>query len=306
MLLANLSLDLDNSWAYLRAAGHADWESHPGYFHIAIPRIVQLLGELQLPLTTFIVGRDLELDQVEWIKQLASLKSHEYGNHSYNHLPWLHTLPPADLEWEIDRTSDLIEQQLGQRPVGFRGPGFSCPPELLSLLAQRGFVYDASLFPTSVAPLARAYFLLRSRLTEEQKAAAAKLYGGWKSAFQPNKPFRRSVDQRSLWELPVTVMPITRTPIHFSYFTFLASFSPVIAKAYFRSALALCQLTRTPISLLLHPPDFLCEQDEPRLGYLPGMKLPLAQKLNLVRWALTKVKAQYTVLSMREHAAALR
>ncbi len=157
MLLANLSLDLDNSWAYLRAAGHDDWRTHPGYFHIAIPRIVALLNELKLPLTTFVVGRDLELDQVSWIEQLTTLSDCEFGNHSFNHLPWMHTLPPDELRFEIDRTSELIKQRLGMQPIGFRGPGFSCPPELLGVLAARGFSYDASMFPTSVAPLARAY-----------------------------------------------------------------------------------------------------------------------------------------------------
>ncbi len=121
MLLANLSLDLDNSWAYLRAAGHSDWNTHPGYFHIAIPRIVALLDELNLPLTTFVVGRDLELDQVSSIQQLATLQDSEFGNHSFNHLPWLHTLPHAELTFEIDRTNELIKQKLGMQPIGFRG-----------------------------------------------------------------------------------------------------------------------------------------------------------------------------------------
>ncbi len=301
MLLANLSLDLDNSWAYLRAAGHNDWDTHPGYFHIAIPRIVALLDELNLPLTTFVVGRDLELDQISNIQELATLQDFEFGNHSFNHLPWLHTLPHAELTFEIDRTNELIKQKLGMQPIGFRGPGFSCPPELLSVLAARGFLYDASTFPTSVAPLARAYFMLRSRLNAEQKAAAAKLYGGWTSAFKPNKPFIRQVEQQSLWELPVTVMPLTRTPIHFSYFTFLASFSKVAAKAYFKLALALCRATTTPLSLLLHPPDFMTKEDEPRLSYLPGMKLPLDDKLDLIRWALRKVQKHFKVLTMRQH-----
>ncbi len=112
--------------------------------------------------------------------------------------------------------------------------------------------------------------MLRSRLNAEQRATAAKLYGGWSSAFKPNKPFIRHVNQQSLWELPVTVMPLTRTPIHFSYFTFLASFSKAAAKAYFNLTLALCRSTRTPLSLLLHPPDFMTQADEPRLSYLPA------------------------------------
>ena len=29
--IASLSMDLDNKWAYLRAAGVSDWDKRPGY-----------------------------------------------------------------------------------------------------------------------------------------------------------------------------------------------------------------------------------------------------------------------------------
>ncbi|MGV3483619.1 MAG: polysaccharide deacetylase family protein, partial [Planctomycetaceae bacterium] len=223
---ANLSLDLDNKWAYLRAAGRTDWAERPGYFAAVVPRIVEMLGELRLPLTVFVVGRDLESsDDVRAIETFQALPNLEFANHSYNHLPWLHTMADSDVEAEIDRTSAALETQLGTRPIGFRGPGFSCPPTVLRVLASRGFAYDASLFPTSVAPVARAVFMLRSGLDGEQRKKASKLYGGWSSAFQSNRPYQRSVEGATLWELPVTTMPVSRTPIHFSYLTFLASFS---------------------------------------------------------------------------------
>ena len=56
---ASLSMDLDNKWAYLRAAGRSDWNERPGYLPMVIERIVAMLGELGLPLTVFTVGRDL-------------------------------------------------------------------------------------------------------------------------------------------------------------------------------------------------------------------------------------------------------
>jgi peptidoglycan-N-acetylglucosamine deacetylase len=118
---------------------------------------------------------------------------------------------------------------------------------------------------------------------------------------QPNRPFLRSIDGRSLWEMPVTVMPFSRTPIHFSYFTFLGTFSTLAAKAYFRKAIWLCRLTRTSASLLLHPPDFMGQEDDSDMAYFPAMKMPRAKKLALVRWALKLYASSFRVKTMLQH-----
>ena len=302
MQLANLSLDLDNKWAYLRAAGRSDWSERPGYFSIAIPRIVEMLGELNLPLTTFVVGRDLETESnIADIEGFKALRHYEFANHSYNHLPWLHTMSEKEIHDEIDRTNDAIDQNLGSKPRGFRGPGFSCPDEVLRVLAFRRFAYDASIFPTSIAPIARAVFMLKSGLVGEQREKASKLYGGWTAALRPNRPYLRSIGEEKLWEFPVTVMPFSRTPIHFSYFTFLASFSTLAAKAYFRKAMWLCRATRTSPSLLLHPPDFMGREDDADMAYFPSMKVARAEKLEIVRWALKLFSQSFNVKTMIDH-----
>ncbi len=302
--IASLSMDLDNQWAYLRAAGRRQWAESPCYFAQVIPRIVALLKELELPLTVFLVGRDLEAEaRVAAIERFEDLPDREFANHSYNHEPWLHTLSRGEIEHEIDRTSALIEQRLGQRPLGFRGPGFSCPESVLSILASRQFLYDASLFPTSMAPVARAYYMLKTGLRGQDRQRAGQLYGGWNAMRQPNRPFLREVldaQQREtrLWEIPVTVMPLTRTPIHFSYFTYLASFSTLAAKSYFRMALRMCQWTGTAPSLLLHPPDFMGREDDTQMDFFPAMQMPVAKKLAVVRWALQQLKNRFRVCTM--------
>ncbi len=309
-MIASLSLDLDNKWAYLRAAGREDWMDRPGYLPQAIDRIVEMLGELDLPLTVFIVGRDLvEPEDCQAIRSFDRLRRWEPANHSLNHLPWMHTMEADEIADEIVITGDRIAEVTGHRPLGFRGPGFSCPDEVLSVLAQHDYLYDASIFPTSIAPLARAVFLLKTDLKGEQREKAKKLYGGFRSLRYPNRPFQRHVDlsgqsdgaigdSATLWEMPVTVMPLTRTPIHFSYFTYLASFSKLAAKAYFRSALALCRATGCPPSLLLHPPDFLGREDDEDLAYFPAMKMSRKEKLAMVRWALQQLQESFDVRCM--------
>jgi hypothetical protein len=165
-------------------------------------------------------------------------------------------------------------------------------------LVRNNYVYDASAFPTSIAPIARAVFLLKTGLKGAQREKARKLYGGFGSLRQPNRPFERKVDGRQIWEIPVTVMPWLRTPIHFSYFTYLASYSTLAAKSYFSTALWLCRVTGCPPSLLLHPPDFLGQEDDSDMSYFPGMNMPRREKLAIVRWGLAKYAETFDVRCM--------
>ncbi|MGB7329366.1 MAG: polysaccharide deacetylase family protein, partial [Rubripirellula sp.] len=162
--LASLSLDLDNKWAYLRAAGRPDWAQRPGYLPLVVDRMVDVLGELDLPLTVFVVGRDLAgvcdgddaaegTNEAAAINGFSKLKAWEPANHSLNHLPWMHTMDAAEIAAEIETTHRRIVAATGRAPMGFRGPGFSCPDEVLRVLANNHYVYDASIFPTSIAPI---------------------------------------------------------------------------------------------------------------------------------------------------------
>ena len=308
--IASISLDFDNKWAYLRAAGREDWASSSSYLKLAADRIVETLGEFDLPCTVFIVGRDLANDgDSAAVQSFNRLRRWEPANHSLNHLPWMHTMEPAEIADEIETTHNRICEVVGRRPFGFRGPGFSCPDEVLRVLAANDYLYDASIFPTSMAPIARAVFMMRTKLKGEQREKAKKLYGGFASMRNPNRPFQRAIETpqgtRQLWEVPVTVMPFTRTPIHFSYFTFLASFSTLVAKAYFRTALRLCRMTGTAPSLLLHPPDFMGREDDSDMAYFPAMNMSSQAKLKIVRWALKTYSESFDVHCMIDQVAAI-
>lgn len=305
---ASLSIDLDNKWAYLRAAGRKDWESCSSYLPMAIDRIVDVVGQCDLPLTVFLVGRDLACDpDAMAIERFESLRSWEPANHSLNHLPWMHTMQRDEVRVEIESTHQAIESVTGQRPYGFRGPGFSCPDDVLDVLVQRRYLYDASIFPTSMAPIARAVFLARTQLRGEQREKAKQLYGGFASMRKPNRPHKRHGspqrpgttetfdDRPTIWEVPVTVMPLIRTPIHFSYLNFVAQSSTTVAKAYFRVALAACRRFNVTPSLLLHPPDFLGCEDDCDMAYLPGMKTTRTKKLEFMTWALKLYATQFDV-----------
>lgn len=270
----NLSLDLDNKWAYLKTAGRPGWNEFPSYLPSACAHIGALLGESQLYATIFVVGQDLlASDDMEAVRGLASL-GHDLGNHSFHHEPWLHLYDREKIIYELDKTDQLLREVGGQHSLGFRGPGYSDSPLVHELLSERGYRYCASQLSSCVGPLARAYFFLKTGLKREQRRGREKLFGNFTASLGRNRPYRLRVGAPPLWMVPVTVTPIARTPFHFSYLQYVAEKSPALAKTYLRWSLAMCRAFRVEPSLLLHPLDFLGGDEEPELAYFPGMNQP--------------------------------
>lgn len=303
--LASLSLDLDDQWSYMKTHGDPAWEQFPSYLPVAIPRILDFLRQRRLSITFFIVGQDAGLPHNHALLRSLADAGHEIGNHSFHHEPWLHLYSEADLQTELERAEQAIEAATGQRPIGFRGPGFSLSPATLRVLAQRGYRYDASVFPNLLNPLARAYFFARSRLSAEEKERRKALFGTWSDALKPVKPYMWDADGRALLEIPVTTMPLFKVPIHLSYIIYLSKFSGMLARQYLRLALLMCRLTRTQPSILLHPLDFLGAADAPALNFFPGMDLTAEHKIALVAEVIERLGEHHELLTMREHAERL-
>ncbi len=304
--LASLSLDLDNQWSYMKTRGDDAWVDYPSYLDLVVPRFVDFLAERNLKITVFIVGQDARRPENRAALQAITAAGHEVGNHSFKHEPWLHTYSPDELETEIGAAEEAIAEVTGQRPTGFRGPGFSLSRDTLAVLHRRGYRYDASTFPTFLGPLARAYYFFTARLSADQKEQRKQLFGGIEDGLRPLRPYRWDLNEGSLLEVPVTTMPIFRVPFHVSYLIFLARVSPWLARTYFRIALDLCRLTRVEPSLLLHPLDFLGADDKlAPLAFFPGMDVPAAKKLAWLDGFMVDYARRFTVLPMGAHADAV-
>ena len=303
--VSSISLDLDNQWSYMKTHGDSKWESYPSYLAWAVPRILDYLAERDLKITFFVVGKDAsDAESAAAMRKIAEA-GHEIGNHSFNHEPWLHLYSEEELESELAQAEQAIRDATGCMPKGFRGPGFSLSPTTLAVLARRGYEYDATVFPNLLNPLARAYFFATSSLTKEEKEQRKELFGTWRDALRPNAPFQWSTEGKSLLEIPVTTMPLFKTPIHLSYVIYASRFSKLLAKAYFSFALSMCRLTNTAPSILLHPLDFIGNDDVGNLAFFPGMDVDVSHKLEMVTWVLDKLEKHYRLVTMQEHAAAV-
>ena len=275
MKLASVSIDLDEIHHYHAIHGLADAPSGANLvYDVAVPRAKDWARSLGVPLTWFAVGRDLERrENAEALKKLAA-GGDEIGNHSQSHAYDLSCRGPTDIRREIDEGARAIERVSGERPKGFRAPGYTVSDELFVALSELGVAYDSSVFPCPPYYAAKAAKLFSMRLrgrTSESVLDTPSVLRAPSRPYRVGKPYWKSGD--GVLELPIQVTPGARLP-------FIGT-ALVLAGADGARLLTRTVLGETFVNLELHGIDFLGVEDG--LGALgahqPDAKLSLTRKL---------------------------
>ncbi len=301
--IASISLDLDNQWSYMKIHGDSGWEKFPSYLDRFIPHVLKLLDQLNLKTTFFIVGQDAAIDKnKKYIRQIVET-GHEIGNHSFHHESWLHLYPKEKIRDEILRAENYIENATGVKPVGFRGPGFSWSNNLLEVLSELNYEYDASTLPTFIGPFARFYYFRTTKLTSEEKKERKKLFGTFRDGLRPVKPYFWKIDgNKELLEIPVTTIPMLKIPFHLSYLIYLNSISSFLMKQYLQVAISFCKITKTAPSFLLHPLDLIGGDMIPELNFFPGMNVKSELKTKIFIEVINLLSKNFELVNMSKHA----
>jgi hypothetical protein len=151
--------------------------------------------------------------------------------------------------------------------------------------------------------LARTYYFWKSDLTTEERERRQKLFGGFKEGMKPVKPYYWQVNSDArLLEIPITTIPIIKTPFHLSYLLYIGRFSLHLMSMYFETALALCRMTHVEPSFLLHPLDLLSGEQIPELAFFPGMDLNSERKAELFTKVIIMLSNHYNLVNMSTHA----
>ncbi|GBC60936.1 polysaccharide deacetylase [Desulfonema ishimotonii] len=300
---ASISLDLDNQWSYMKTHGDAGWDAFPSYLDIFVPHALEALERNHLNITFFVVGQDAALEKNREALGLLTENGHEIGNHSFHHEVWFHHHSKEQIHAEILRAEAHIADATGQKPVGFRGPGFTWSDALFEVLAENGYLYDASTLPTWIGPLARLYFFRTSDLSEEEKRQREGIYGSLKDGLKPVSPYYWQLDSgERLLEIPVTTIPAIRSPFHLSYLLYLCRYSESLMSAYLNVAIGFCKMTGTEPSFLLHPLDLLGGDQVPDLAFFPGMDLSGERKGELFDKVIGRLATHFRLENMSSHA----
>jgi peptidoglycan-N-acetylglucosamine deacetylase len=304
--LASVSLDLDNQWSYMKIHGDEGWEKYPSYFDIFIPHVLDLLDDWKLKITFFILGIDAISEKNNNYLRVITDRGHEVGNHSLNHESWLQKYSRDQIVEEICEAEQRIFTATGKKPIGFRGPGFSWSSELLEVLADKGYLFDASTLPTYIGPLARMYYFWKSDLSKEEKKDRNELFGGLKNGFQPLKPFQWKLPSgKSMLEIPVTTIPVVKTPFHLSYLLYLSRYSLFLMQLYLSIAIYMCKVTGTSPSYLLHPLDLIGGDKLKELSFFPGMDLTSDQKVKVFNKVIGTLSKHFNLVNMSTHAESI-
>ena len=141
-----LSFDVDNETVTGLRFGDATVGSlSQGQYgaRVALPRVVRLLDQHEIPASFFIPAWSMKLAP-EMMDHIGASGRHEVAIHG-----WIHELNSsleADVEEELLRKAmDYYTEFLGEAPVGYRAPSWNFSPNTLDILRRMGFLYDSSL-----------------------------------------------------------------------------------------------------------------------------------------------------------------
>jgi polysaccharide deacetylase family protein (PEP-CTERM system associated) len=189
-------------------------------------RVLDILDEAGARATFFVVGAVGESNP-DLVREVAG-RGHEIGSHTYFHEP-ISRLRADEFKADVSRSRQQLQDLTGQPVLGFRAPEFSVGHLAhwsFRVLAEVGFAYDSSVFPTTAAR-----------------------YG---IPDAPLSPFPIETAGGTLWEFPLATWDLGRRRLPAaggSYFRLL----PLPA---LRCALSQAEAARRPAVLYFHPYEF--------------------------------------------------
>ncbi len=303
--LCSINVDLDEIPNYFGIHGLTAPEGrHPSttaVYDVALPRLCELAGSLAVPLTLFAVGEDLLRPSSGESLKDAVRAGHGVGNHSLSHLYDLTRRCRAEITEEIDRGADAIEAASGERPRGFRAPGYTITDEVFDVLRELGYRYDSSVFPCPAYMAAKdAAISLYSVLGRPSRSVVDTPW----VLTAPTEPYRIGTPYyrrgNGLLELPIQVTRGLRLP----YFgTPLMMAGPAGAKLLTRGVLG------APfVNIELHGIDVLDEHDA-ELGDLAktqrDLRVSASRKADVLGAVVDMLKNEgYSFVTLDEAAEA--
>lgn len=141
-----LSFDFDAETAWFDGDA-SDWNkpvrlSHGGYgARVGVPKILELLRELELKATFFTPGWTAEAHTS--VCESILNDGHEIAHHGNFHLEPSTENLDASLS-EIDKGLEILKRVLGIKPIGYRAPCGENSDVFLSHLAKNGIEYSSS------------------------------------------------------------------------------------------------------------------------------------------------------------------
>ncbi|MBN1655159.1 MAG: polysaccharide deacetylase family protein [Deltaproteobacteria bacterium] len=301
--IAAISVDLDEILCYTQIHG---LRSPPAggsgaIYRKAVARFEHLFDEIGVKATFFVIGRDLDDgDNARTVERLYA-RGHEIANHSANHLYDFSRRDRATIKREIQAGAQAIQKVTGNRPLGFRAPGYTVTDTIFRELEQAGVVYDSSVFP---CPL---YYAAKAAAIAAIHLAGSRSHSVTDTPFVlgcPTEPYRVGLPYwrrgQGLLELPIGLTPASSGRLPF------IGTSLVLAGKSASAFLARLMRATPFVNLELHGID-LADAQEDGLDFLRQHRMDLRpswrQKRAALRAAIEVLqRASYRFVTLAEAA----
>jgi peptidoglycan/xylan/chitin deacetylase (PgdA/CDA1 family) len=265
---STIQVDIDGLWVIEKLLGRTVSIDPDPIFALGLDRLLGLFWEFGVKATFFVVAKDLESPaKIAALKKIAAM-GHEIASHGMSHR-YLSQLDEKEVAEEISRSKTTIESALGVKVNGFKAPGFAAPRNITRILEESGYSYDSSVFGTSCA--------LVMGLVSKVSYPTSCMMTAPSTPYIPSLANIFKSGHSGIMEIPVTVAPYLRTPIHFSYMLLGGNSYASMIRGLLDAS------SRNIINYLFHPLD-LVESSEINIDKkVYGLNVGIELKIKMAR-----------------------
>ena len=231
-----------------------------------LDRITKLCQKLNIPITIFIIGKDLENKRnFEILQNFSKDNNIEIANHSYSHLFNFGSRNENIIYDEIYKSHELIFKCTNKEPKGFISPTWSVSANVIKNLIKLKYFYDTSFFK-SVFLYPVVFKIVLSHIIGKKYNKAFQILNRrdylipFKYEYEPfllnseMQKVNKDDKQESIVEMPMPTISNLQCPIwHTMGYAF--------GFKYLKKKLESILKKNKPFFYLIHPADFLDETD---------------------------------------------
>ena len=234
-------------------------------FTRGVDRILNLSQKFNIPITFFLVAKDLEnRKNYEIIRNISNYENVEIANHSYNHLFNFGSRSDQIIYDEIYKSHELIFKCTGKEAKGFISPTWSVSKNVIKNLIKLNYTYDTSFFQ-SIYLYPAVLKIVLSHLTKKKFKKAYQILNRrdyllpFKYDEEPffiNSNMKKVLNttKESILEMPMPLINNFNPPIwHTAGYVFGWNFLKKKLKKILDK--------NKPFFYLIHPADFLDQND---------------------------------------------
>jgi peptidoglycan/xylan/chitin deacetylase (PgdA/CDA1 family) len=267
-------------------------DSHVMYEEVA-ERFLEVFARHGVRATLFCIAEDVKPEGNRRMLRRFVAAGHEVANHTLTHPFAMRKMPRADKLREIDEARRILEDASGQAVVGYKAPAHDIDAVVIDALEDRGYLYDASVFPSYFNPILNLVY----KIVGNDRPLGM---GDWQVMLAPNRPYVPGPrywrpGRRKLVEFPITQLPLVRFPFYstvmftLGWASFRASYEILRAKQF--------------LTYVFHSFDLLAADDrgcDASLQRHPSLRWPLATRAAMVDRALATLGRSHRFVTYRE------